>query len=115
MVDEMLEHVRTVADRPVWQPMPDASRAALGRASLDSPEPLETIYDDFVQHVLPYGLGNIHPRFWGWVIGTGTFTGALAEFLATAMNVNTAGFNTSIVPLEDVVLGWLAEMLRLPP
>jgi aromatic-L-amino-acid decarboxylase len=114
MVDEMLEHVRTVADRPVWQPMPDASRAALGVASLKSPEALATIYEDFVEHVLPYGLGNIHPRFWGWVIGTGTFTGALAEFLATAMNVNTAGFNTSIIPLEEVVLGWLAEMLRLP-
>ena len=65
MVDEMLEHVRTVADRPVWQPMPDASRAALGVASLKSPEPLATIYEDFVEHVLPYGLGNIHPRFWG--------------------------------------------------
>ena len=28
---------------------------------------------------------------WGWVIGTGTYTGALAEFLAAIMNPNVGG------------------------
>ena len=115
MVDEMLDYVRTVSERPVWQPMPEASRTALGAATLGGAEPLARIYDDFVEHVLPYGLGNIHPRFWGWVIGTGTFSGALAEFVATAMNTNAAGFNTSIIALEDVVLRWLSDMLGLSP
>ena len=43
-----------------------------------SPNPAE-VYEDFRRTVLPYGPGNIHPRFWGWVIGTGTVTGMLAE------------------------------------
>jgi aromatic-L-amino-acid/L-tryptophan decarboxylase len=114
MVDDMLAHVRDVRERPAWQPMPQSARDALAADVPLSPGDLETIYADFLEHVLPYGLGNIHPRFWGWVIGTGTFSAALADFLAVAMNTNVAGFDTSIVALEEQVLRWLREMLRLP-
>ena len=37
-------------------------------------------------------MGNIHPRFWGWILGTGTVTGAFAEFLSGAMNTNGNGY-----------------------
>ena len=29
----------------------------------------------FPRDVLPYPMGNIHPRFWGWVMGNGTVAG----------------------------------------
>ena len=35
---------------------------------------LADVYEQFVRDVLPYPTGNIHPRFWGWVMGTGTPT-----------------------------------------
>jgi hypothetical protein len=43
------------------------------------PTPPEEVYDEFLEYVLPYPVGNIHPRFWGWVLGTGTVLGAFAE------------------------------------
>ena len=59
------------------------------RASLRAPLPraaqgAEAAYDDFVRNVLPYPTGNIHPRFWGWVMGTGTPFTVLAEMLAAS-------------------------------
>ena len=36
-------------------------------------------------------MGNVHPRFWAWVIGSGVPLGALAELLAATMNPNCGG------------------------
>ena len=50
--------------------------------------PLNEIYDDFKKNILPYYIGNIHPRFWGWVMGTGSAQSMLTEMLAAGMNCN---------------------------
>ena len=46
------------------------------------------MYRDFAEHIFPNPMGNIHPRFWGWVLGTGTALGALAELLAASDDLN---------------------------
>ncbi|MDD1742982.1 MAG: hypothetical protein LUQ47_06575 [Methanotrichaceae archaeon] len=38
----------------------------------DDPQSPEGVYQEYVKYILPYQLGNNHPRFWGWVLGTGT-------------------------------------------
>src|SRR4051812_28712794 len=86
MVDEMTEYLEGVRERPVWQPLSPAARASLESALPLEPQGAESAYEDFRRDVLPYPLGNIHPRFWAWVIGTGTPFGALADFLAATMN-----------------------------
>ena len=57
------------------------------------PTPLPAVYKQFAESILPYNSGNIHPRFFGWVQGTGTPTGVLADMLASAMNPNVGGRN----------------------
>jgi len=64
--------------------------------------------------VLPHPMGNIHPRFWGWVIGTGTPFGMLAEMLAAGMNPNLGGGNHVANYVEAQVLDWCKEMLGFP-
>ena len=64
--------------------------------------------------MLPYPLGNIHPRFWGWVIGTGTPIGALAEMLAAGMNPNVGGGEHIAQHVELQVIDWCKEMLGYP-
>jgi glutamate/tyrosine decarboxylase-like PLP-dependent enzyme len=59
-------------------------------------------------------MGNIHPRFWGWVIGTGTPSGMLAEMLAAAMNPNLGGGDHVANYVESQVLDWAKEMLGYP-
>lgn len=114
MVDEMMSYLETVRDRPAWQPMPEDIRAAL-RAPLPlEPRPAEAVYEDFRRLVLPYPLGNIHPRFWGWVIGTGTPLGALSEMLAATMNPNVGGAEHAACRVEAQVLDWCRTMLDFP-
>lgn len=114
MIDDMLGYLEHVRERPIWQPVSGESRAALRQPLPRAPEGAEGAYRDFVEHVLPYPMGNIHPRFWGWVIGTGTPLGALAELLAATMNPNVGGGDHGATYVEAQVLDWLKEMLGYP-
>jgi aromatic-L-amino-acid decarboxylase len=115
MLDDMLDYMKTVRERPVWQHAPDHVKAHFdGPLPLD-PQPPEEIYKEFLENVLPYPLGNIHPRFWGWVVGTGTVFGALAELLATSMNSFAGGADHhSANHVEKQVIDWCKEMLGFP-
>ena len=114
LIDDMTEHLRTIGERPVWQSMPPAVRERL-----DAPLPRagagrDAAYAEFLRDVLPYSVGNVHPRFWGWVIGTGSPSGMLYEMLTAAMNTNLVGFDQSAADVERQVVAWLVEMLGLP-
>jgi aromatic-L-amino-acid decarboxylase len=114
MLDEMLDWLQHVRERPVWQPLPDTARAALRRPVPRSPEGAAKAYEDFREHVLPYPMGNVHPRFWAWVMGTGTPLGVLAEMLAAGMNPNMGGGEHAPNHVEAQVLEWCKEMLGYP-
>ena len=115
MVDDMLDYMKAVRERPVWQPIPVGVKAQFKETVPLDPQPPEEIYEEFLQNVLPYPDGNIHPRYWAWVVGTGTVLGALAELLKAAMNTNAGyGGNTSADHIENQVIDWFKEMLGFP-
>jgi aromatic-L-amino-acid/L-tryptophan decarboxylase len=114
MVDDMMSYLETVRDRSVWQPVPEAVRARFDGPAPREGEGAEAAYEDFVRDVLPYPVGNIHPRFWGWVNGTGTPFGMMAEMLAAAMNPNVGGFDQSAIYVESQVLDWYKQLLGFP-
>ncbi|HEV8508973.1 MAG TPA: pyridoxal-dependent decarboxylase [Gemmatimonadales bacterium] len=114
MVDEMLEYLRTARERPVWRPVPADVRARLSGPVPRQPTPVADVYEEFKRDVLPYPTGNIHPRFWGWVIGTGTPVAMLADMLASGMNPQVAEFDDAPAVVENQVIGWLVELLGLP-
>jgi glutamate/tyrosine decarboxylase-like PLP-dependent enzyme len=72
------------------------------------------VYEQFVHDVLPYPPGNTHPRFWGWVIGTGTPLAMLADLLASGMNPQSAGIQEGARYVEERVIAWLAELMGFP-
>jgi len=115
MVDESLDYLRDVRDRPTWTPMPAPVRERL------TSEPLPrsgvgdvAVYEEFLADIRPYPNGNIHPRFWGWVMGTGTPQAAMEDFLASVMNPNVGGFEQSPVLVERQVIKWCAELMGFP-
>jgi aromatic-L-amino-acid/L-tryptophan decarboxylase len=114
MVDDMLTYLQTVRERPVWQPVPDWVKEQLKTTLPVEPQSAAAAYQDFVDQILPYPLGNIHPRFWGWVIGTGTPFGVLAEMLAATMNPNMGGGDHVANYVERQVLDWCKELLGFP-
>ena len=115
MVDDMFTYLQTVRERPAWQPVPDRVKEHLKRPLPLEPQSAEQAYADFVDNVLPYPKGNIHPRFWGWVEGTGTPFGMLAEMLAAGMNPNLAGGDHAANYVERQALDWCKAMLGYPP
>ena len=115
MVDDMLSYLETVRERPAWQSMPAEVRAVVREPAAPqagSSRPRST--KDFQETVLPYPVGNIHPRFWGWVNGTGTPFGMLAELLAAGMNANCGSFDQAPTLVERQVINWSKEMLGYP-
>jgi aromatic-L-amino-acid decarboxylase len=115
MLDDMLNYLKTVRERPVWQHASDRVKAHFKRPLPLDPQPPEEIYEEFLEYVLPYPVGNIHPRFWGWVFGTGTVLGALAELLAASMNTNSGDLaHHSAIHVEKQVINWFKEMLGFP-
>lgn len=65
-----MKYLKEVRENAVWTAMPADTR--LNFAKECSPvdgQSLDSICDEFKSHVLPYGSGNIHPGFMGWVQG----------------------------------------------
>lgn len=114
IVDDAVEHLTNVRQRPVWQEMPDHVRAAFLTPVPDRPTPLEDVYGELTENLLPYPMGNIHPRFWGWYMGAGNFTGALADFLAAIDGSNLGGGNTAAAQLDRQTVNWLKQMMGFP-
>jgi glutamate/tyrosine decarboxylase-like PLP-dependent enzyme len=115
MVDDMVDYLKSVRDRPVWTHIPEQVKARFQKSLPLDPQPPQEVYEEFLKYVLPYPVGNIHPRFWGWVIGTGTVSGALAELLSAAMNTNTGGLDHhSANHVEKQLILWLQEIFHFP-
>jgi glutamate/tyrosine decarboxylase-like PLP-dependent enzyme len=118
MLDDLLDIQSLLTHRPAWQEIP-----AVKRQLFDEPVPMEGIgadaaYARFCSHILPYGNGNWHPRFFGFVQGQGTplamLAEMIAEMLAAGMNPHLTGFNQAPSMVERQVVGWLATLLGIP-
>ncbi len=94
--------------------MPAAVREELNEKLPRIGQSPEAAYEDFSRLVLPYGNGNSHPRFWGWVQGSGLALGVIADMLASAMNPHMAGFNQAPRAVEEQVMSWLVELMGFP-
>jgi aromatic-L-amino-acid decarboxylase len=114
MIDDTMDYLENVRLRPVWQPIPSSVKTFLKQPLPRESQGEESVYREFVDNILPHPMGNIHPRFWGWVIGTGTPFGMLAEMLAACMNPNLGGADHVANYVETQVLDWCKEMLAYP-
>ena len=115
MVDDALTYLETVRERPAWQPVPEDVAACFKEKAPHEPAGSKAAYQEFVKNILPYPMGTIHPRFWAWYMGSGTVTGALADFLAAVMNSNLGGGSHAANLVEEQVVDWMKEILGLPP
>ncbi len=110
-VDDMAAHLSDIGNKPVWKPIPGAVRAALSTPIPRAGVGDAATYESFMHNVLPYPGGNLHPRFWGWVMGTGVPSAMVADFLAAGMNPNCGGLEHSAGLVEAQVISWMSELL----
>ncbi|MBK5297157.1 MAG: amino acid decarboxylase [Vicinamibacteria bacterium] len=94
----------------------DLVRALPSRAP-EGPESFDAIFDDFTRLVVPGITHWNHPGFFAYFAISGSGPGVLAEMLAAGLNVQAMLWRTSpaATELEEVALGWLRDLMHLPP
>ncbi|MFY9550983.1 MAG: pyridoxal-dependent decarboxylase [Thermoanaerobaculia bacterium] len=112
--DAVAGHREGLLSRPVFGKI--GEKAALFDEPLpEEGRPFEEVLAFVREHVLPYPMGNSHPRFYGFINATADPVGVLADFLAAGMNPNCWGGDHAAIHVEARVMRWLAEMLGFPP
>lgn len=114
MLDEAIDFVIDVRERPVWQPVPAEVKARLREPVPADGSPLEAVCADFRTDILPYATGNGHPRFLGWVHGSGQPGNIVADILASAMNANCGGRDHGAIYVEHQVIDWCKQIFSFP-
>ena len=114
MVDDAFDYLANVRERKIWQEMPDEVLRNFTSPVPTKPSHPEQVYLDFAKNVMPYNMGNIHPRFWAWYMGNGTVSGIMGDFWASVMNPNLGGGNHAAHKVEEQVINWLKEIISFP-
>ncbi len=114
MLDNMFDYLEHIGERPAWRPMPDAVRARFRDQLPMAPAGLSAVHDEFLENILPYSNGNVHPGFMGWVHGGGSAAGMLAEMLAAGLNANLAGRDHAPIEVERQMVQWMRELFGFP-
>jgi len=114
MLDDMIDYIATVRERPVWQPIPNAARERFRQQLPRQGSDLADVYRDFSDFVVPYATGNVHPAFMGWVHGGGSAVGMLAEMLAAGLNANLGGRDHMPIEVERQIVAWTRQMFGFP-
>jgi aromatic-L-amino-acid decarboxylase len=115
MLDVSLDFLENARDRPAWIPLPNEVRHRLMSEALpEDGKSMGEVCQDIIDDVLPYSGGNTHPRFWGWVHGSGTVGGVIAEMMTAAMNSNVGLCSHSGVLIERQVIEWMRQLFEFP-
>ncbi|MEO7730402.1 MAG: pyridoxal-dependent decarboxylase [Kofleriaceae bacterium] len=114
MLDDMIDHCRAVPAGPTWRAMPPQIRGSFAEPLPAQPAPLAEVHAEFRARILPYGSGNTHPRFLGWVQGGGTPVGMMAELLAAGMNPNLGGRDHAPIEVERQIVRWMRDLFGFP-
>lgn len=114
-VDLAADYLAALSERPVYQRMSPEARMNLLEAPLpETGMPAGTLLDRFQTEVMPWPMGNGHPRFFGWVNSPPTAIGIVAELLAATMNPSCAGGDHAAIYLERATVRWLMELMGFP-
>jgi len=114
MMDDAIDYLSTIRDKPAWIETPDRVRRNFRKDVPQDPQDAGKVYEEFKQDIMPYVMGNTHPRFWAWYMGNGTILGAMADFLTSVVTPNAGAGNHIGQFLEDQVIKWMLEIVRYP-
>ena len=94
---------------------PGAIRDRLSKSPPETGEPLDAMFEDIRNVIVPGVVHWAHPDFMGYFGATTTGPGILAEMVAATFNINAMTWRTSpaATELETLVLDWLQQWLGL--
>ncbi len=110
MLDAALDHMQRAPGDRVWTPVADDLRDQLATPLPGAP----ASPDALLEAMMPYGVGNTHPRFFGWVHGSGTPAQIIPAMVEAAMNTNCGGRDHVGLLVERQVVAWMANLFGFP-
>lgn len=114
MVEDAFDYVKNIRERKIWQEMPEDVLKTFDTELPRQHSDAETVYQDLQKNVLPYPMGNVHPRFWAWYMGNGTISGVMGDFWASIINPNLGGGNHAGHKVEEQVINWIKDIVEFP-
>lgn len=118
LVDELAGFYESLPERRVTSGESGREiRASLPRRALPAHgRPADELLAEVTPLLMEHSLFNGHPRFFGYITSSAAPLGALADFLAAAINQNCGLRNLSPVAneIEMQAVGWLAELVGFP-
>jgi len=117
VIDMLAEYYADLPDAPVFPPRTPAEVAPLfDRPAPQEGEPPDGILDDWATKVLPNSTRVGSPRYFGFVMGSGTMMGTFAEALAASLNANVGAWKPApaATEIERRTIAWLAELIGYP-
>jgi len=116
-VDVIADYFAGVDDFPVFPGRAQSTvEAAFDESIPSSGQDPAAIVEEWPEKVLPNTTHTGSPRYFGFVMGSGTMMGVLAEALAASVNVNAGGWKPApaATEIERQTVEWIAEMLDYP-
>ena len=99
MLDDILDYVEHIRERPVWQPIPDAVRARFPRTAAGSAEPIwPPSTTNSCASSCPTPPATCIPASWAGCMAAARWRGCWREMLAAGLNANLGGRDH--VPIE---------------
>ena len=117
VVDWIAEYLEGIREYPVVTSLkPGELVEALPASAPARGEPMDRIFTDFREQIVPGVTHWNHPRFHAYFSVSASGPGILGEMLAAALNVNGMLWKScpAATELEQVTLGWLRQWLGLP-
>ena len=102
------------ADNHPWRPLNADTKKALMPALPKTGSSDEDVSKQLIETVLPTATGNTHPKFFGWVHGTGLASGLMAEMVSATMNSNCGGRDHGAIYVERCVIDWAKQIFEFP-
>jgi glutamate/tyrosine decarboxylase-like PLP-dependent enzyme len=118
-VDAMVDQVDSIqgGETPaLTRATPDEMAARLPYGVPDGPRGFEDLLAQLQKDVFPY-MGHMdHPGYLAFIPSSGTFPGALGDFMASALNVYVGSWMEGAGPsrLELVVIDWFKRWIGYP-
>lgn len=116
-VNEVVDHLTTLRDRPVGSPPDREMLEAFMDAALPAePRDAVEVMKEAVEHVREFVVHTDHPRFLAYIPGPSTYVGAVADFLASGFNVFAGQWLVGSGPaiIERITIDWLRTVCGFP-
>lgn len=114
VIDIIANYYETIRDVPVFPAISSEALEALFHEPVpfESQDP-ENIINEWEDKILKYATHLGSPRYFGFVNGSGTMMGVLAETLAASVNMNPGGWKPapSATEVERRTIAWIAELI----